>query len=415
MKHILLVCYDFPPNKGIGGRRWAKHAKALARLGHEIHVIKSTPAIGYTSNNWMTDLDLPNIHIHLVDRTYPTAISHHGNGLIASLKYRYFSWKLKQAERGTIYDVAVGWENSFSAKAEEILAESNITHLVATGAPFNVLYFAAKLKAKHPYLNFLADYRDPWLTARNYGMANLTPARMQAEVSKQRVVFERADFITCTNSSMMEEITSSDPDFEPKGKLKVIPHCYDLDDIPSHLDDSNTSEPGKINLVYGGALYLGLEPFVTGWVNELLKIKNDTPEEYKRLKISIFTPDLQYAHLFEPVKDCVELRPPIGKDLFKKIAIADGILMLLAAHNKDNFTTKFAESLPFKKPIIFVGASGAASDFVVKHDLGVIAKEYGWAKLISDFPKYTSSPEKEALLQTHSLNEVGKLLNELLA
>jgi hypothetical protein len=40
-KHIILVNYDFPPNKGIGGRRWGKLAKEFAEQNCIVHVIKA--------------------------------------------------------------------------------------------------------------------------------------------------------------------------------------------------------------------------------------------------------------------------------------------------------------------------------------------------------------------------------------
>ena len=39
-KKILLICWDFPPNNGIGGRRWAKLIKYLAKSDVECHVMK---------------------------------------------------------------------------------------------------------------------------------------------------------------------------------------------------------------------------------------------------------------------------------------------------------------------------------------------------------------------------------------
>ena len=38
-KKVLLVCYEFPPNTGIGGRKWAFLAKYLVREDIELHVL----------------------------------------------------------------------------------------------------------------------------------------------------------------------------------------------------------------------------------------------------------------------------------------------------------------------------------------------------------------------------------------
>lgn len=414
MKNLLLICYDFPPNSGIGGRRWAKHAKALANLGHQVHVIKAEAVPGHATSGWTQDVAHPNIHVHTLPRTYPTAISHPKRGLLASLRYRWHSRKLKEKEAGTIYDIAIGWDRILLAKAESLINEYQITHILATGAPFNVLYFAAKLKSTHPELFYLADFRDPWLTAKNYGMADLTKERMQAEVAKHKLVLERADLITSTNPHMREEIIKANPANSLVGRFEVIPHCYDPDDLEDHLN-SSTKKSDSIRLVYGGALYLGLHPFISEWVDQLLAVKEKSPDLYAQVEIRIFTPDLQYAHLFEQVKDVVYVSAPIGKELFRELEEADGILILLAEHNKDNFTTKFAESLPFRKPLIYVGAEGEARRFVLDNALGVDANTCGWEVLLNSFPTWESTEEKEQLVARHSLTNVGAQLNKLLA
>ena len=61
---VLLVSYTFPPYKGIGGRRWAKFAKALARRGHPVHVIHSAGADSLKGSLWSADVEHPNIITH---------------------------------------------------------------------------------------------------------------------------------------------------------------------------------------------------------------------------------------------------------------------------------------------------------------------------------------------------------------
>src|SRR5690242_19270614 len=131
-EHILLACFDFPPNQGIGGRRWAKLAKGLARKGYHVHVIKSDPITSNTKSPWTDDTEHPNIHIHSIKRTYPQSVSHTGTSVFDKLMYRYHLLKLKTTEPGTIYDVAIGWELSFRKKAEELIRKWNIRNVIAT-------------------------------------------------------------------------------------------------------------------------------------------------------------------------------------------------------------------------------------------------------------------------------------------
>ena len=56
---LLLICLEFPPVRGIGGRRWAKFAKELARRGHPVHVIRSAGHAGQLDSLWATDATAP--------------------------------------------------------------------------------------------------------------------------------------------------------------------------------------------------------------------------------------------------------------------------------------------------------------------------------------------------------------------
>jgi hypothetical protein len=71
---ILIICHGFPPVPGIGGRRWAKFAKELARRGHPVHVIRSTGPEHGPISLWAPDVQHPNIIAHPLPQRYPTVL-----------------------------------------------------------------------------------------------------------------------------------------------------------------------------------------------------------------------------------------------------------------------------------------------------------------------------------------------------
>ena len=69
---LIIVCYNFPPFPGIGGRRWAKFAKFLARKGHTVHVISARPYPGQSPSAWTDEVEREaNIVRHYLPPLYP--------------------------------------------------------------------------------------------------------------------------------------------------------------------------------------------------------------------------------------------------------------------------------------------------------------------------------------------------------
>ena len=69
-KRVIILCYGFPPNTGIGGRRWAKFAKYLAKKSWQVEVVckKNTSA---KISTWENDVAQENIRRHFIKSNYP--------------------------------------------------------------------------------------------------------------------------------------------------------------------------------------------------------------------------------------------------------------------------------------------------------------------------------------------------------
>ncbi len=368
---FIIACFDFPPNSGIGGRRWAKFAKALAALGHYVYVIKADAVKGDQPSGWMDELNHANIAIHSLPRIYPREISHGPRNSWEKLKYRFNIRRLRRKEKGTVYDVAIGWEKYFSQKANELIEKHKITAILATGAPFNLLYYAAQLKQKHTQLRLLVDYRDPWLNAANYGMRELSPQQRATEVAKQDFIFKYANVVTCPNAFLLEEIRNS-ASTPPKARFEVLAHSYDEDDVNAYLKPQSTEvTKTPLTLVYGGSLYLGLENEFS-LLQKSVKLYNHSASQPVQLRI--FTPHAQYKKKFADLGNHLHFSQVIGKGIFDEINRAAAVLIFLADHNKDYLTTKFFEFLPFRKPLMYFGPDGHVAQFIESNRLGSIIR-----------------------------------------
>ena len=232
-KKIVLLCWDFPPNDGIGGRRWAKMSKWLLKSGYEIHVIKSKSKTGNQNSAWLSDVNSNQIHIYEVETYWPVKwLNSKGNFIYDKLKHKFATLYLNFFVNGTMYDKAIGKESDVVKLASKIIKLNKIENVIVTGAPFNLIYYAAKIKLIVPTIFVLADYRDPWLNAVNYGMKNLSTKNKLAEQTKQNFVFETIDVITAPNTFLLNDIKATYTGSNSiKANFVELPHAYDEDDF----------------------------------------------------------------------------------------------------------------------------------------------------------------------------------------
>ena len=407
-ERVLLCCYGFPPNTGIGGRRWAKLAKGLAQNGTAVEVINADlPKTG--ASPWSEDVSHPLITVHSVPSDYPTALSHNRGGVLGRLQYRLTLYALKRREAGTVFDVACGWEPQLQAKALEIIDKYGIAHVLATGAPFNLLYYATRLKTFRPNLHVLCDYRDPWMTAQNYGMSNLETRRKAEEQKKQDFVFANADVITAPNTFLCDEIVKSGCR-PPLGKVRELPHFYDPDDIPKAVE---LPKSGTQRLVYGGALYLGLEPAMEQLQRALEYLELHAPSLWEKLEIDMYTPDFESALVQGRFPDKVRIHPAIGKAFFAELEQADAALVFLADHNRNFLTTKYFEYLPFQKPILYFGPAGHVSATIEEQGIGHVVSQP--QTLVEVLEALGSKSYSEAFTKANATATLQTRTEELLA
>ena len=365
---ILLLNFDFPPNHGIGGRRWAKFSSELAKNGNDIHVVKAEEVTHLPSSNWSKDTEHKNIFVHEVKRKLPLYFTHPQEGIRNKIKFHVYKNWLRLKEKGSIYDVSLGMETELLACCNKLIETEKITHIISTGAPFNLLLIGAKIKKKYPHLCFIADYRDPWLTAKNYGMPGLNEAQKQFEKDKQQQVFEQVDLITSPYQNLTNLTISqnSNPSLQLIGK--ELGHCFDEAKIPPIRPQM---ESGSFTLIYGGAFYMGIEKKLKQFIQSIHGLKSSHPALHHQLQIKIFTHDqVKFKESFEG-QHKVQVMPAIGKGLFEEIDRASASVIMLADHNKNFKTSKFWEFTSRRKPIAFIGEPGETSHFIEENKMGL--------------------------------------------
>jgi len=410
-KHILIVCWGFPPNEGIGGRRWAKFAKALVSKGYKLHVIKSSiPKLNKISH-WHKDVDDKNIVTYNLEPYWAVNWLHDYDSKLSFFKIRIAKYFLKYRFNGTIFDKAIGVKDEFLKLANQIITRNNIKNVVVTGAPFNLMYFGAKLKEGNENINLIVDYRDPWINSVNYGIRDLSVAKRNEEMRKQKKVFKYANVITAPNSFLINQIKETNESKEViNSKFVELSHFFDRDDFVER-EVLTDKAPEKFRLLYAGALYTDSELYLTQFAKSINKFKKQFP--LVGLEIDFYT-----SHRSESLNELmhsgeIKFHKPIGDEIFNKIREYDLLIILLADHNKDFKTTKYFEFMPYRVPYLFVGPKGYVSESIEKEKIGIVLREESdLIKAYNDRLKNTESV-KLSNIDDFSLNAISHDLEKL--
>lgn len=402
-KKILIINYDFPPNSGIGGRRWAKFAKQLAEEGFQVYVIKANPVKNQDHSYWSEDVKHPRIHVFSLPRAYPELFSHPQRDLISRLKYRWYKFRMSTKEKGTIYDISNGWGKTLIESATRLIQEENIHNICATGAPWRMLYDTATLKEIFPQMQLIIDYRDPWLNAKNYGIPGLEESRRKEEERKQTFIFEHADVVVTPYGYLTQELKEYSEARNIKlPKFDVLTHCYD----PADISLSEKKHQNFIQLVYGGDLYTGIQDELNLLRRSIENWLEKSSREEHRLRVRVFTNRSDDKTL--DGLEWVTIHPGIGKKIFQEIAASDASLIILPKNKKDDRTTKFFESLACRKPFLVVSEEGEVTQFVRENRLGYILQRDGsnFGEIIEDIKKGSPDFQINFPVEQYSLKEV---------
>mgnify|MGYP001559426990 CR=1 FL=1 len=375
-KHILLVCYVFPPYPGIGGRRWAKFAKYLAKKGYTVHVINSENPFPEVSN-WTQDVQSGNIHVHSLSLRYPRVLITQPKNIFEKIIYHAWVNILPLFSRGTIYDRALFWKKMVLKHAFNLIEKHQIKSVIVSGAPFHLLHHCLEIKKKFPATVLLSDFRDPWTDGKTYGMGALSKKRLEYEKNMEKETVLYSDYISYPSQDYV------DNNFKKKyssilknseEKFMIIPHGFDEDDFKNIPSDSLLHPHKKVKFLYAGSMYTGIYHILDAFVNSLLKIKAEMPDLYNRLQIDFYTDTVQYEKLFKNNSlDVVRFHNPVNSgEYFSKITETDFIILFLSFPWNLNLTTKVVESLPLRKRLLAFSDKSFVTDYIQTNRIGSV-------------------------------------------
>ena len=405
-KHIILVNYDFPPNKGIGGRRWGKLAKEFAEQNCIVHVVKADALSDTDKSVWSEDVNNKNIFVHSLPRVYPNILLTQPTKIFEKLQYRKALNFVKKNFKGTTYDISLGWEQYLVPKLNELAKKNPIEWIFATGAPWDILRAVAEWKKEHPSIKYWADFRDPWLNARNYGMPFLSPEKLKEEVQKAAHVLEYATVLSAPALEILEHFSSLNLIASKNNKFFHLKHFHSE---PKLTEQSFGFSSSNITLEYGGEIYLDTEIYLEQMAKDLSKLREFDPALYERLNINFHSNSFEKIQTIFKHHPCVRISDSIGKKIEDRITQANWCIILLADHNKDFFTTKYFEYQTLGTPYLYMGAKGEVLSTIEIENRGT-----SWDNLFQSLLRNDPLTGKEFNQVANESNSLSCRVNEML-
>ena len=415
MNKILLVCYSFPPNPGVGGRRWAKFAKYLVKSGHYVEVINAKLTTDKLST-WSKDAQLlhEKNHVHSLPTSYPEIIKKIPKTLFQKIQYRLSLEYLKLKVKGNLYDKSSLWHLNLIPFVQKKLNEGFDT-IICTAAPFHYLGELAQLKVKFSSVNFIADFRDPWANNRiSYGISDLNQKRLHEEKHLESSVFESFDYLICVDT--IHETYIKGLNINPN-KIKVIPNGFDPEDF-SNID-TKKKQNSRINIVFTGSLYSKALTHLEALYKLLLGDK-DLKQEFVFNFYGSIPKEAHYLFDNKALQSTLIFHGKVSlKEVGEKIVTSDLAMLFLTDDLNYTKSTKFYEYIHLRKKIAVFSKYGPISQYIVNNKIGYSIEprniRESLLKIKKDYHKDNLNVPQDYSIEKYSiptlLNNLTNLLN----
>jgi glycosyltransferase involved in cell wall biosynthesis len=370
---ILIVSHTFPPFRGIGGRRWAKLAKELARRGHPVHVVHADQGRELKGSFWETDAMHPLIHRYALRMRYPQVLMKRPLTSVAEkLAYRYWSKVLPCMTKGNPFDRSVRWAPVLLPACEKLIAQHSIRRVIATGPPFALLHQLLPLKKRYD-VRLIADMRDPWTWGEVYGRSSLSTARKVREDELEAEVMAGYDRVTTPSPYVLSHLQKAHP--TQADKMLLLEHVIDPDELG---DPVKPAPDGMFRMIYAGSIYnaSGFASYLTELIGAFRSVEQERPERWRQLVLDLYitghgVKDLQRMVMAGGQGDRIRFHDPLpGNRLFPIIKRADLVLAYMPPEKRDLVSTKFNEIAYLGTPVLHIGEAGGLSEHINAQGLG---------------------------------------------
>ncbi|MCO6482373.1 MAG: glycosyltransferase [Flavobacteriales bacterium] len=395
---ILILNHFFPPIPDIGGRRWAKFAKELARRGHPVHVIRREQWPGEGDSLWTADVAVPGVVQHPVPARIPPYMAGRPLASITEkILYRAWLLRLRLCTKGNYYDAACRSRKGILAEASRLIRQHGIRHVVASGAPFHLLGHAVELKARFPGTHLVVDFRDEWTWAGHYGYQLLSGKRQRVEDAMEARVVHEADRVISPSQEILDHLRQAHGAEETK--MYRVPHTVDPDDLRGITD---SPPAGRFRMIYAGSLYgwQEMEEYFRALMDAFDRLRETSPSHFANCFFDLYITGPGADHVAQEVRrrqldGHIRFHAPLPpREILRQIAGSHLVVNFFPRNKKDILGTKFHEVFLLRRPILHVGVPGLVSRTLIGRRLGDSVRV---GELAAELPRIIRGERKIAI------------------
>lgn len=350
-KKILLIAFKFPPYPGVGGYRWSKLSKYLARLGYQVHVVtidwKMTGA-----NTLLEDVQHENIKIHRISSGCPHNLRQ------KKLGNRYFNYAKNLLLTKVIDqlffwdDEAQRWGRYLIPFCKQLISKERIKVVIATGHPFQAIRHAVTLKASLPDIKLIADFRDPWIQHPGY---QVSIRRYQVAKDWLRFVLKNCNLNVCVTQGLIEQYRP----FYPEANFVSIHNGVDTE-IVQKLPTAQI----EYDFVHVGNISNGREVPCSVFLETMAQIKPDA-------KVLLVGNMPRKIYEYKKYLSNLSINPPVSQEkAFNFVQMSRYALQFNAEVVPYLLSTKVYEYPALGVPTISINYGGEIEKLILENDWG---------------------------------------------
>src|SRR6266853_2349495 len=369
---ILIVSYLFPPAGGIGVQRALSLARYLPDSGFEVHVLRAGTAAAPVFDPALCERIPESVRIYnAFTPEAPFWLRHTVWNWLARRKKegaKQEDQAATPAKNGGLKSLAtrmirrvlspepeVLWYPFALRAASRVVRRLGIDTVMVTAPPFSAFLVGNALKRRFPYLRYVADFRDEWISfyLKDFEYQSGDHARRRAtEIERETVT--SADLVVAVAATSLEKIRGRYPE-QPESKFLCISNGFDPEAFAGFHPRANAK--AKLVITHVGTAYKTSSP------QFYLDAVDGLPEQWRNRIETRFIGRITDAEQqqFKNRKSDIKLLGFMPQSEALR-AMEDTDCLLVTMTNDISLPGKLYEYLAARKPIIALSPQGGEVD-----------------------------------------------------